>query len=144
MINMKNVLTALRIKGRDAALSMGLQACYGGRDANGDIFDDTVNESYIRFDLMTNEIDRRGIADNESEVMLNSIYQVKVCASKSLKYPDIELLGMIDLARAEFMQGEIIAHNGTSLEMIRSDPSPIMSNDTHFYVAISVYFNTIG
>ena len=139
MISLKDTLISLKVKSRSVAGDLGITACYAGRDENGAIFDDSVVENYLRFDLINNEIDRRNLANDDSDVMLNAIWQIGVFVPKVSMNPSGELLGLVDSVRGAFNQGLVL----NAVQITRSDVSPLMDNDTHFYYAISVYFNVL-
>jgi hypothetical protein len=146
MISTKSLLIALNVKGKEVATTVGLtEQCFAGRTLDGDLFERDPNKNYIRFDLLNNDIDRRNLSDNEAETMLGGIYQVSVYVSKiGKKIPDIEAQGLIDSIRPLFQQGMKLESGGQSVRIYRTDVSPQLSNDTHIYYAVSVYFEVIA
>lgn len=146
MISTKNLLIALNKKGKEAATYAELSSqCFAGRTLEGDVFEREPSANYVRFDLLSNDIERRSLADNEAETMLGGIYQISVYVSKvGKKIPDIEAQGFVDSIRNSFSQGMKLESGGQSVRIYRTDVSPQLSNDTHIYYAVSVYFEVIA
>lgn len=145
MINYKNMLIALNKKGADIGASIGIDVCFAGRTADGEIYEPNPDVSYIKFNLIPNDVERRNLADGEAEVMLSGIYQASVFVGKTGKSnPDIESAGVIDQIKPLLPQGTKLEQGGQSCTITNSFPSPPLPDATHHLVALSVYFNCIA
>lgn len=145
MINSKNMLKALNKKGNEVATALSIDVCFAGRTLTGDIYNPEPDVNYLKFDLIPNEIERRTLTNGEDEVMRNGIYQAMVFVGKTGKAnPEMESAGIVDDIRQRFNQGLELSEGGQSCEVVRSEPSPPLPNDTHHTVAVSVYFNVIA
>ena len=144
MINLNNMTIALNRKGSEVATGLSVDVCFGGFDLSGNPYKPSPDKDYIRFDLIPNDIERRGLANGESEVMLNGIYQATInIARATSKNPLMQLSKVIDLVRTEFNQGLNLSHNAQSCTIYRSDVEVDLSNETHLAKPVSVYFNCI-
>lgn len=145
MISAKKVLAALNTKAVDVATTIDIDYALAGRELDGEYYTTKPDTNYIDFYLITNEIDRRNLANNQDEVMLSSIYQVDVFAGKSKGgSPDMVAIDLVDQVRAEFPDGLTLTNDGQDVEIYRTNISPRLDNDTHVYYAVSVYFNVIS
>lgn len=145
MINFKDVLIAMNVKGNEVATGLGIDVCFAGRTLAGAIYEPDPKKNYIKFDLMPNDIERRSLKDGEAEVMRNGIYQATVFVGKSGdKNPDMESMTITQTIREQFSQGLKLASGSQSCVVFKSDLSPPLPNDTHHAVAVSVYFDCIA
>lgn len=145
MINFKNVLIAMNVKGNAVATGLNIDVCFAGRTLDGDIYNPDPTKNYIRFDLMPNEVERRSLADGEAEVMRSGIYQTTVYVGKSgNSNPDIESMTITDTVRGDFAQGLKLTKDDQTCKVTSASQPVKIPNKTHHAAVVSVYFDCIA
>ena len=144
MIHLNDMKIALNRKGNEVATGLSVDVCFGGFDLSGNPYKPSPERDYIRFDLIPNDIERRGLANGGSEVMRNGIYQASINIARATnKNPSMQLSKVIDSVRANFNQGLTLSHNAQSCTVYRTDIEVDLSSETHLANPVSVYFNCI-
>ena len=144
MINSKPMLIALNIKADEVSTSLGIDACYMGRDSTGKTYEPSPDTDYIRWDLIPNDIQRRSVKGNETDFMQNGIYQCTVFIGKSSgSNPIIKAPEITDAVQAAFTQNLKLEYDNQTCRITRCSPDVALANETHEYKVLSIYFDCL-
>lgn len=144
MINKKPMLIALNIKANEVSTSLGIDACYMGRDSTGKTYEPSPNTDYIRWDLIPNDIQRRSVKGNETDFMQNGIYQCTVFIGKSSgSNPVIKAPEIMDAVQLAFSQNLALEYDNQTCRINRCSYDVSLSNETHDYEVLSIYFDCL-
>lgn len=144
MINKKPMLIALNKKANEVSTALVIDACYAGRDLSGKTYEPSPDTDFIRWDLIPNDIQRRSVKGNETDFMQNGIYQCSVFVGKSsgsnpiLKAPEV-----MDAVQLSFAQNLELEHGGQTCRITRCSYDVSLSNETHEYEVLSIYFDCL-
>ena len=145
MIKRTNLLLALNIKANDFCSANSVDAVFAGKSSDGSIYSPDPSTSYIRFDLIGNDIQRMSVKGNETDAMLNGIYQAKVMIGKSSgKNPTIRSAQLSDLLQDTFTQELMLVNGGQKVRIARCNVDIEVSDKTHEGLVVSIYFDCLG
>ncbi|CAH9015440.1 conserved hypothetical protein [Vibrio phage 137E35-1] len=145
MIDFEKVLIALNVKGNEIATGLGIDVCFDGITLAGEIYEPEPQANYINFVLVPNDVDRRGLANGEAEVMQAAIYQATIHVGKDGKAnPNMEALKLSNSVRGGFSQGLKLVSGGQTCKVTRADRPVSVPNETHKAYAVGIYFDCIA
>lgn len=145
MIKHTPLLFALNAKAAEFCTANSIDAVFAGRTADNVIYDPQATGSYIRFDLIGNDIQRLSVRGNESDFMRNGIYQAMIMIGKSSgKNPIIEPSKLADLLQESFTQELKLINSNQSLMISHCNVDIKTSNETHEGLIVSIYFDCVS
>ena len=141
MIDPSKVLIALNSHVNANLATLGATCIYGGYTASGALFSASPTESYIDFNLLNGAVSRRSVRGGETDFS-RGIYQADCYAPKSgASNPDVVALSLAAKVQEVFAQNATLTFSAQDVQIRYCEVSPRLTNDTHIYYAVSVYYH---